>query len=114
MTAEASKYVPEESPAESTTTDHVQAESVPRETSVSIVAAPWRALRNAARWNSKPLQKTAGVASTSETHSQPAKRAGGAIASTTSGIASPIATSRRAGGAPSAWTCACAPAGSAW
>ena len=114
MTAEASKYVPDESPVARTTTDQVQAESVPSETSVSIVAAPWRAFSNAARWNSKPLQNTAGVASASDTHSQPGKRTGGAIASATSGNR---ARSRRAGARaalPSAWACVPAPAGSAW
>ena len=42
-----------------------QAASVPIEMSVSIVAAPWRAFRSAARWNGQPAQETTGVASAS-------------------------------------------------
>ena len=68
-------------PPTSTTTDHVQAASVPIEISVSIVAAPCRAFRSAARWNSSPLQNTTGVASASATHSQPVNCSGGTIAS---------------------------------
>ncbi len=86
---------------------------MPSETSVSIVAAPWRAPRSAARWNSRPLQKTTGVASTSETHSQPEKRSGGIIESRTSGTESASAPRSRSGVA--SWSCVCAAsAGAAW
>jgi hypothetical protein len=68
---------------------------VPREISVSIVAAPWRRLVQAARWNGKPAQSTTGVASTSETHCQPWNWIAGIIDSATTGIASATATTSR-------------------
>lgn len=57
-------------PKKSATTDHSQADSVPTEMSVSIVAAPWRRLVHVARWKGQPAQKTTGVASTSEAKPQ--------------------------------------------
>ncbi len=47
ITAATSKYVCVSTPPTSTTVDHVHAASVPTEINVSIVAAPWRAFRNA-------------------------------------------------------------------
>ena len=38
-------------PQKSAYTDHPNAASVPIEISVSMVAAPWRRLSHAARWN---------------------------------------------------------------
>ncbi len=82
-------------PPSSTTVDHDQAEIVPIEISVSIVATAWRAFSAAARWNGQPLQNTTGVASASDTHSQPENCAAGTIASTASGADSTAATSSR-------------------
>ena len=81
IAAATSKYVSASIPASRTTADHVQAESVPSEISVSIVAARWRRLSAAARWNGQPPQNTTGVASASASHSQPRNWSGGAIAS---------------------------------
>ena len=80
ITAPASKYVSASSAASRTTVDQPQAASVPTETSVSIVAAPWRALTKAARWKGQPAQRTTGVARAKATHSQPANWSGSTIA----------------------------------
>ena len=88
ITPAASKYVSASKPPISTTVDHVHAESVPSEISVSMFAAPWRALASAARWKPSPLQKTTGVASANASHSQPEKCERGTIASRTSGTVS--------------------------
>ena len=111
ITAATSKYVCASMPPTSTTTDHVQAASVPTEISVSIVAAPWRAFRSVARWNPRPHQNTTGVASTSATHSQPSNWSGGTIATTTRGAvrstatASLVRTARTASGPAAAACC---------
>ena len=104
ITADTSKYIAASSPPSNTTVDHVQAASVPTDTSVSIVAAPCRAFSSAARWNCAPDQNTTGVASASETHSQPVNCSGGIIAISTSGAARTSAAAKRAGGA----SCSCA------
>ncbi len=80
ITPAASKYVSASRPPISTTVDQVQAESVPSEISVSMFAAPWRALASAARWKPRPLQKTTGVASANASHSQPENWSAGIIA----------------------------------
>ena len=115
MTAATSKYVSSSSPATRTTVDHAQAASVPMETSVSMVASRWRALRSAARWNPLPHHRTTGVASASATHSQPENWSGAIIASNVSGTVSAIATTRRSASGPVASSCRCpASAGLAW
>ena len=52
------------------TTDQPQAESVPTEMSVSMVAVACFRLSHAARWKGQPPQSTTGVASCSESHCQ--------------------------------------------
>ncbi len=50
--------------------DHRNALRVPSEMRVSIVAAPWRRLIQAARWNGQAPQRMTGAASVSEAHCQ--------------------------------------------
>ncbi len=50
------------SPANSATTDQVQAASVPTLISVSMVAVAWRRFAHAARWNGQAAHSTTGVA----------------------------------------------------
>ena len=69
--------------ANSTTVDHVHAESVPIDTSVSIVVVPWRRFIRVARWKPHPHQKTIGVASAAANHSQPSNISGGTIETST-------------------------------
>ena len=57
-------------PRNSAYSDQPKAASVPRETSVSIVAAPCRRFVQAARWNGAPPHTTTGVARASESHCQ--------------------------------------------
>ena len=56
-----------------------QAASVPTEIRVSMVAAPWRRLTQAARWNGHPPQSTTGVASGSASHCQSSNCSAGII-----------------------------------
>ena len=114
ITAPTSKYMSASIPATSTTVDHVHAASVPTEISVSIVAAPWRAFTNAARWNVQPAQNTTGVESASATHSQPSNCSGGTIVSSTSGTLSAIATTRRSFSAPTRSVSTASPGSAAW
>ena len=50
---------------------------MPSETSVSIVAAPCRALISAARWNGHAAHSATGAAQATRTHCQPGKRSDG-------------------------------------
>ena len=95
ITAPTSKYASVLTVPSSTTADHDQAANVPIEMSVSIVTAPWRALRAAARWNGQPPHHTTGVESASASHSQPSTCSGGTMARTTSGALRVAATTRR-------------------
>ena len=54
----------------SAVTDQPHAASVPTETRVSMVAAPWRRFCQADLWNGHPAHSTTGVASWSESHCQ--------------------------------------------
>ena len=83
-------------PASETTTDQVQAASVPSEISVSIVggAVPRVDERGAVERPAGPEARPAS-ASASATHSQPSNWSGGTIASSTSGTVSTAATSSR-------------------
>ncbi len=83
------------SPKNSAHSDQPNAASVPTETSVSMVAAPCRALVQAARWNGHPPQTTTGAARVSESHCQLSNCAAGTMASRTTGTASSAETSRR-------------------
>ena len=79
----------------SATTDQPQAASVPSETSVSMVAAPWRRFAHAARWNGHPAHRTTGVARASATHCQPSNWRAGIIDSSTTGTVSAADTRNR-------------------
>ena len=79
----------------SATTDQSQAATVPSDTSVSIVTAPWRRLMSVARWNGQPAQKMTGVASTSAIHCQPSIMSAGTIETRTTGTERTAATIRR-------------------
>ena len=83
------------SPNNSADSDHRYAAATPTEMSVSMVAAPWRALTIAARWNGHAPHSTTGEASASEAHCQSRNCSAGIIASTTTGIASASETSSR-------------------
>ena len=116
MTAPTSKYVCAPESATSATSDHAQAATVPSEISVSMVAAPCRAFRSAARWNPAPAPNTTGVASTRPSHSQPENCSAGSIAINASGSDNTTATiSRiRARRASSAWLSRVASGSEAW
>src|SRR6478736_7453973 len=60
--------------------DHASADSVPRETRVSMVAAPWRRLVQAALWNGNAAHSTTGAASVRDAHCQLSNCSVGAIA----------------------------------
>ena len=57
-------------PRKSAYSDHRNAADTPIEMRVSIVAAPWRRLIQAARWNGQAAQTTTGAARASESHCQ--------------------------------------------
>ena len=57
-------------PRNSAYSDQTKAASTPTEMSVSIVAAPWRRLVHAARWNGSAPQTTTGAARVSDAHCQ--------------------------------------------
>ncbi len=83
------------SPRNSAHRDQPNAASVPRETSVSMVAAPCRAFVQAARWNDSPPQTTTGAARVSESHCQLSNCSAGTMASRTTGTARAAETTRR-------------------
>ena len=68
-------------PKNSAHTDQPNAARVPIDTSVSIVAAPWRRLIQAARWNGHPPYATTGAASARDSHCQLVNCNAGTIAS---------------------------------
>jgi hypothetical protein len=82
-------------PPTSTTVDHVHADSVPIDTSVSMVVAPWRRFIHADRWNPQPHQNTIGVASAATTHSQRSNCSDGTIDNSTTGTPRINATVQR-------------------
>ncbi len=57
-------------PNSSAYSDQANAAMVPMEIRVSMVAAPWRRLAQAARWNGQAPQTSTGAASVSEIHCQ--------------------------------------------
>ncbi len=75
--------------------DQAKAARVPTETRVSMVAAPCRALVQAARWKGSAPQTTAGAASVSESHCQLSNWRAGTMASRTTGSESAAETSSR-------------------
>ena len=76
-------------------TDQAKAASTPIETSVSIVAAPWRALTTIARWNGHAAQVATGAASASATHCQPSNCSAPIIEIASTGTPRTAATTRR-------------------
>ena len=79
----------------SATTDQPQAASVPTEIRVSIVAAPWRRLSQAARWNGQPPHSTTGVASSRASHCQWSNWSAGIIDTSSTGSDRAADTTRR-------------------
>lgn len=75
--------------------DQTKAASVPTETRVSMVAAPCRALVQAALWKGRAPQTTTGAARVSESHCQLSNWRAGIIESSTTGRASTAETSSR-------------------
>ena len=75
--------------------DHRNAASVPIDTSVSMVTAPWRRFTAAARWNGQAPQSTTGAASASETHCHCGNCSAGTIASAITGTARTALTMSR-------------------
>ena len=75
-------------PKNSAYSDHRYAAVTPTETSVSMVAAPCRALTTAARWNGHAPHTATGEASARQAHCQFRNCSGGIIASATTGMAS--------------------------
>ena len=83
------------SPRSSATTDQPNAARVPSETSVSMVAVPWRRLVAAARCSGHAPQRTAGAASTSAPHSQPGNCRAGTMDRAITGTASAVTMTKR-------------------
>ena len=82
-------------PKNSAYTDHRYAAVTPTDTSVSMVAAPCRALTTAARWNGHAPHTATGEASARQAHCQFRNCSAGIIASATTGMASADDTSNR-------------------
>ena len=82
-------------PKNSAYTDHRYAAVTPTDTSVSMVAAPCRALTTAARWNGHAPHTATGEASARQAHCQFRNCSAGIIASATTGMASADDTSSR-------------------
>lgn len=83
------------SPKNRAYSDHPKAARTPTLTRVSMVAAPWRALTHAARWNGSAPQTATGAASVRASHCQFGNCRTGTIESTTTGTASTADTTRR-------------------
>ncbi|RPK46176.1 hypothetical protein EES39_13910 [Streptomyces sp. ADI92-24] len=82
-------------PKKSAHTDHRNAAEVPTEISVSMVAAPCRALVHAARWKGQAAYVTTGAARVSESHCQLSNWSAGIIAIAITGTASRTAVISR-------------------
>src|ERR687894_2702658 len=70
--------------------DQANAASTPIESSVSIVAAPWRRLAHAARWNGQAPHTITGPASARGTHCQEVNCSAGTIAIAITGTESTV------------------------
>src|SRR6476620_996905 len=66
-------------------TDQANAARVPTELNVSMVAAPWRRVAQAARWNGNAPHTTTGAARVSDSHCQKVNFQAGTIANSTTG-----------------------------
>jgi hypothetical protein len=82
-------------PRNSAHSDHRKAAEVPTEISVSMVAAPCRALVNAALWKGHAAYVTTGAASVSDSHCQYSNCKAGIMAMATTGTASTTAVTNR-------------------
>ena len=90
-------------PSSSAHSDQDVAAMIPMLTSVSMVDAPCRAARAAARWNGHAAHVATGSASAATTHCQPRNCVTGTIDSTTTGtVRTAATTSRRRRSAPRA------------
>ncbi len=67
----------------------------PSDTSVSMFASAWVALRQATRWKGSADHAATGVASTSASHCQPRNCSAGIIDITITGVPSAIASTSR-------------------
>ena len=83
------------SPMNSAYSDHSQAESVPTEISVSIVAAPCLRLAHAALWNGHAAHSTTGVTRFSDSHWKLSNCSAGIIAISSTGTDRTAAKIRR-------------------
>ena len=75
--------------------DHRYAATTPTEMRVSMVAAPWRRLVQAARWNGRAPQTTTGEARVRESHCQLSNCRAGIIDISSTGTVSTAQTTRR-------------------
>ncbi len=82
-------------PKNSAHSDHRNAAEVPTEISVSMVAAPCRALVKAALWKGQAAYVTTGAASVSDSHCQYSNCSAGTIAIAMTGTASTTAVTSR-------------------
>src|SRR3954451_21413914 len=82
-------------PNSSAYSDQPNAASTPIEMSVSMVAAPWRRLVQAAVWNGQAPHTATGAASASEIHCQYVNWKAGTIASAMTGTVSSALTINR-------------------
>src|SRR4051794_40623330 len=78
-------------PRKSAHNDHRNAAEVPTEIRVSMVAAPCRALVQAARWKGQAAYVTTGAASVRDSHCQYVNWRAGTIAIAMTGTASTVA-----------------------
>ena len=83
------------SPRKRAYSDQAKAATVPTEINVSMVAAPWRRLAHAARWNGHAPQLTTGAARVNESHCHPSNCSDGIMAIKITGTDSSVDTSRR-------------------
>ena len=87
-----------QSPAGVNTTAHTDQEKAARtpiDTSVSMLAAPWRALITIARWKGQAAQIATGAVSAITTHCQPSNCNAPIIEIASTGAANTAATTRR-------------------
>ena len=83
------------SPKNRAHSDQPKAASTPTEIRVSMVAAPWRRLAHAARWNGQAPQMATGAARVSDSHCQLSNCSAGTMAMATTGTVSAAETISR-------------------
>lgn len=99
-------------PRKSAYSDQRNAALVPTEIRVSMVAAPWRRLVHAARWNGHAAHTTTGAVSTRLAHCQYVNWSAGTIAIAMTGTDSTTAPTSRCRSAVSSGSSASVPASS--